>query len=117
MLIAQLTDLHLTEEGGRAQNLVNTNEHFDKVIESLNALETPPDVILISGDIADDAHPQAYARLRSRIADLPAPCFMVPGNHDDQALLRACFPDYPGMAGDPQVSEYSLISSYLWCLS
>jgi 3',5'-cyclic AMP phosphodiesterase CpdA len=112
MLIAQLTDLHLTEESGRAQSLVNTNEHFDKVVESLNALDVKPDVILITGDIADDAHPQAYAKLRSRIADLPAPCFMVPGNHDDQALLRACFPDHPGMTGDPHDPINFAIDTY-----
>jgi 3',5'-cyclic AMP phosphodiesterase CpdA len=52
-----------------------------------------PDVLVLSGDLADQGEGQSYVRLRpvidAALRRLDARLLVVPGNHDDVALLRA----------------------------
>jgi 3',5'-cyclic AMP phosphodiesterase CpdA len=52
-----------------------------------------PDVLVLSGDLADRGERQAYVRLRpvieAALQRFGAKLLVVPGNHDDVALLRA----------------------------
>lgn len=41
-----------------------------------------PDLVLLAGDIANDASPEAYQRTKAMIGELGAPIIAVPGNHD-----------------------------------
>lgn len=93
VLVAQLTDLHLGAtwapgaEGG-----------LERAVAALLALRPRPDAVLVTGDLVDDpADDAAYARVTERLAPLPAPVFVLPGNHDDPDALRRHF----GLAGDP----------------
>jgi Icc protein len=52
------------------------------------------DVILLTGDLANDAHSDEYAVLAETIADPPAPLYLMPGNHDDRAGIRSAFPGH-----------------------
>ncbi len=109
MLIAQITDLHLTAAGQFAQNNVRTTNRFDQVLSSFEAFGLKLDAILITGDLADNKHPQAYERLAKRWKNLNCPCYLIPGNHDDRSLMRHYFPDHPGFAGDPDdFIQYSI---------
>jgi 3',5'-cyclic AMP phosphodiesterase CpdA len=46
----------------------------------------------LTGDLVNDARADEYAVLAEAIANPPAPLFLMPGNHDDRALMRATFP-------------------------
>ena len=54
-------------------------------------LEPPPDVIVITGDLVDKGDPAEYDHLRSLLAPLAMPYFVIPGNHDAREELRAAF--------------------------
>ncbi|MEJ0058822.1 MAG: hypothetical protein WDM79_04190 [Terricaulis sp.] len=41
---------------------------------------------------ANDARADEYGVLAGLLNDAPAPLFLLPGNHDDPALMRAAFP-------------------------
>lgn len=100
MLIAQLTDLHIKPEGRLAYGHVDTAACLQQALCALRALPQSPDLLLLTGDLADSGTPEEYRRLRglleSGLADRPMPWLLVPGNHDSHDGLRAVFPDAPG---------------------
>ena len=51
-------------------------------LESLNL-----DFILIPGDLTQDGEPENHQWLQQRLASLPFPAYVVPGNHDVPTLL------------------------------
>lgn len=101
MLIAQITDTHLTENGTLAQNAVDTLPKMEAVIASINGLKVQPDVVLITGDLADDEHPDGYAQLARLRGELAPPSFVIPGNHDNRLLMRKHFSELPGGGMEP----------------
>lgn len=91
MLIAQITDLHVTAHGTKAFGMVDTNAHLAAAVDYLNRLDPPPDLVLITGDLANTPEPAEYAALAELLAPLALPCRAIPGNHDDRAGLRTTF--------------------------
>ncbi len=65
-------------------------------LESLNL-----DFLLLPGDLTQDGEPENHRWLTKRLAKLPFPTYVIPGNHDvpsllatDSAIAFADFPDY-----------------------
>lgn len=95
MLIAQITDTHVVRDGARAyQDQVDTNAMFEQAIARLNALSPRPDLVVITGDLTDHGTAEEYAELKRLLAKLDLPFYLVIGNHDDRATLKAEL-DYP----------------------
>jgi 3',5'-cyclic-AMP phosphodiesterase len=59
----------------------------------LNGLSPRPDLVVISGDIADSAQPEEYAHATKLLGALQMPFAAIPGNHDRRAPMREAFPD------------------------
>lgn len=91
MLIAQITDPHVAAEGTAVRALVDTPQRLVDAFEQCADLPRIPDVILLTGDLANDATPEEYELLAATLAHAPCPVLPIPGNHDDPALLRAVF--------------------------
>lgn len=96
MRIVQLSDLHLTEHA--LYGTVDTQAAFDTALRRVLA-GPPPDLLLITGDLVGNGRREEYALLRRRLAALPFPYALLPGNHDDRAALRAAFPEQAWSAG------------------
>ncbi|MEM6281348.1 MAG: metallophosphoesterase [Chloroflexota bacterium] len=58
------------------------------LIEQVNALPFTPDLILHTGDVAYDPHPEIYPEARDLFTTLKAPVVYVPGNHDHSAAMQ-----------------------------
>ena len=60
-----------------------------------------PDLILLTGDVSEDASASSYARVAVRLGTLGAPVLALPGNHDDPEVMKQHFPlgpwDGPGV--------------------
>ncbi|MFM8605537.1 MAG: metallophosphoesterase [Cyanobium sp.] len=95
MRILQLSDPHLLAdpEGlcrGR-RSLARLREGLELLLTRLAAAATPPDLLLLSGDLCQDESWGGYGRLRELLAAQPGlpPVALLPGNHDHPLLLRA----------------------------
>jgi 3',5'-cyclic AMP phosphodiesterase CpdA len=99
-VLLQLSDLHLGDAiGGRT-----AEERLAAVIAAASHLGVTPDAVLVTGDLANIAADEEYARARELLAGLPAPLHVLPGNHDDADALRAHF----GAACEPQAEVGAL---------
>ncbi|WP_292270290.1 metallophosphoesterase [Marivita sp.] len=97
MLIAQLSDLHLRDDG--ADPCHDPVEATRRALEAIAAMERLPDAIVITGDIIDRTA-KGYAHVLPFLKDAPAPLFALPGNHDQSAEFRLAFG--AGMAYHPE---------------
>ncbi|OZI54155.1 phosphodiesterase [Bordetella genomosp. 4] len=87
-LLVQLTDLHLMAEPESVMCQVNTDASLRAVMDLVRANGHRPDLLLATGDLAQDGSAQAYQRLRSLLEQTDWPVRCLPGNHDDPRLLR-----------------------------
>jgi Icc protein len=69
-------------------------------VESVRRLPDAPDAVLMSGDLAEHAADSEYVIVRELLAELGAPAYVLPGNHDDRDTLRRHF-DLSGAIGEP----------------
>lgn len=84
-LIAQISDTHVrADDGGAAAKAMAR--------AIAQAADYAVDLILLTGDLVNDARADEYAALAAALTDLPAPMFLMPGNHDDRGQIRAHFP-------------------------
>lgn len=93
ILITQISDLHITRPGALAYGRVDTATALLRTISTLNGLSPRPDLVVISGDIADSALPEEYAHATKLLGALKVPFVAIPGNHDRRPLMRESFPD------------------------
>ncbi len=86
--ILQLTDLHLlaTSEG-RLLN-INTEQTFLRVLDEALLKFPFPDLILFTGDLAQEPCLASYRRLLQILQAIKIPCVCQSGNHDDFSLMQ-----------------------------
>jgi 3',5'-cyclic-AMP phosphodiesterase len=93
IVIAQMTDLHIRAPGELVCGRVDTASALVRCVEELNRLSPQPDLVVISGDLADAPVAESYDHLVRLLAKLELPFVAVPGNHDERKLMRAALPD------------------------
>lgn len=101
VIVAQFSDLHVMEEGARNRHGIDPAPGLMHCIASLNALQAPPDLLVLSGDLVNEGNEAEYRRLRGLLAGLRVPLCLMPGNHDRRRPLRRVFAehDYLGRSG------------------
>ena len=95
-LIVQLSDPHIGAEWADGDPVAG----LAAAVESVGAMQQQPDVLLVTGDLADRAADAEYELVRELLAPLGAPAYVLPGNHDDRRALRRQF-DLPGADAEP----------------
>ncbi|MDH2068292.1 3',5'-cyclic-AMP phosphodiesterase [Pantoea sp. GD03673] len=85
--ILQITDTHLF--AGKHESLlgVNTWSSYDAVLDAIIAQHRDYDLIIATGDLAQDHSVEAYQNFAEGISRLPRPCVWLPGNHDFQPAM------------------------------
>lgn len=94
MLIAHISDTHVRPRGLLYQGVVDSNAMLAAAVETINALDPAPDLILFSGDLVDEGRPEEYAMARELLQPLRQRLLMIPGNHDHRQNLRSAFPEH-----------------------
>lgn len=91
MLLAQISDLHIKQPDALAYHRVDTAACLARCIARLNALTPRPDAVIMTGDLVDRGTPEEYAHLKSLLATLELPYYLLVGNHDGRDALRDAF--------------------------
>jgi Icc protein len=91
MLIAQITDFHIKARGKMAYRVVDTATCLKEAVAALAAVSPRPDAVVATGDLTDFGRPEEYELLRELLSPLDMPVYLIPGNHDERAALRAAF--------------------------
>ncbi len=85
--VLQFSDMHLFAEPDKTLLGLDTQQSFLEVLRKAQATHWPADLILITGDLAQDGSREAYQRLQQRFAALSTPTYRLPGNHDDPVAM------------------------------
>lgn len=91
MKIIHVSDLHLAVPGVLLFGS-DPLERLEDCIADLNRHHADADLVVFSGDLANDGEMAAYAALADRLKALIAPYRLILGNHDDRAAFRSFFP-------------------------
>ncbi|WP_282610197.1 phosphodiesterase [Pelagibius sp. Alg239-R121] len=91
MIVAQITDTHIRPPGSLAYGRVDTGAFLAQAIAHINALDPAPDVVILTGDVADTGAVEEYDHVVKLLAPLKAPLLALPGNHDRRETFRAAF--------------------------
>lgn len=93
MLIAQISDPHITSSGKKAYNIAPTAKTLTRTIEHINLTIPKVDLVLITGDITNDFALSEAEHAEFLLSKLNCPFYIVPGNHDDRKILNSVFGD------------------------
>ena len=85
--ILQITDTHLFAEKHETLLGINTWDSYQAVLSAIHASQRPCDLIVATGDLAQDHSSAAYQHFAEGIASFAAPCVWLPGNHDFQPAM------------------------------
>ncbi|WP_416068020.1 metallophosphoesterase [Rhizobium sp. ZK1] len=79
MLVAQISDIHA---GPDSPSLLI----FERAIDWLKAFR--PDALVLTGDLVDNGWREGYRRMAQSLRSLDFPVYLLPGNGDDQPVMR-----------------------------
>lgn len=96
--LLQITDCHLTKDKASDLLGVVTRDSLDAVLALVNSniknkVHAAPDFMVASGDIAQDASPQAYQYFRYQTKSLCERSGWFSGNHDDTNAMLGSLTD------------------------
>jgi Icc protein len=87
--VVQLSDTHLSRDEPDPGDPESPDAGVRRTLAALADLR--PDLVLLTGDLADDGSVEACGRLRSLVEPLAAPIRATPGNHDRPDTLVEVF--------------------------
>ncbi|SEI71212.1 Icc protein [Allopseudospirillum japonicum] len=84
--IAHLSDLHLKRDTQALFKGQCPEAHFLQALAASKRIRA--DLLLLTGDLVQDVHPEVYQRLYQHLQAHPVPWVWLPGNHDDPQLMQ-----------------------------
>jgi Icc protein len=86
--IGQISDAHIGRDSNPVQE-IDVRENFLTAYNSDSMRNL--DLLVLSGDLADDAEPGAYSFIADIIKDSKVPVCIIPGNHDNLKVMEKFF--------------------------
>lgn len=102
-LVIQISDTHLKADDPRPERRVAA------IVDQL-AEGDRPDLVLLTGDLADDATVEGCRRLRTLVEPLGAPLVALAGNHDAPDPVTEAF----GAPGAVELGPWSIVPIDTW---
>ena len=107
-LLAQVSDMHIKAGGKLSYRVVDTEASLARCVRQLGSLPQRPDAVIFTGDLTDFGRLEEYENLRRLLAPLAMPVFLMPGNHDEPANLRAAFPAHAYLRQRERFVDYAI---------
>ena len=109
MILAQVTDLHVRPHGMAAMRACETNMLTERALRAVRAFRPKVDAVMITGDLAANGLDGEYRELAAMLRrTIDVPVYVIPGNHDRRAGLKAGLSHLPGIADDPDFVQFSI---------
>ncbi len=105
MIIAQISDTHIALDAPDSDRRLRD---FALTVADINTLDPAPDVIVHTGDIVHNGRQDEYAEAAAILAAARAPVYVLAGNKDDRANLRAAFSASGYLAPDSAFIDYAV---------
>jgi 3',5'-cyclic AMP phosphodiesterase CpdA len=105
MIIAQISDTHIALDTPDADQRLRD---FERTVADINALDPAPDAIVHTGDIVHNGRRDEYAQAAAILAKARAPVYVLAGNKDDRANLRAAFLPFGYLAPNSDFIDYAV---------
>lgn len=86
--LIQITDSHLFGDRKKIFQGLNTFDTLSDVVSLVLKQEKQIDLVLCTGDLAQDATIQAYHNFVDALAPIKAPQLWIPGNHDIRSHMQ-----------------------------
>lgn len=91
--VLQLSDLHVFAEPEVRLRGVATRESLQEVLEAVRRTGLEFSRVVVTGDLTHDERRESYQAVRELLEEWLEWGHVIPGNHDDRALIREVFPD------------------------
>lgn len=114
LLVAQVTDLHLFANEDQELLGLPTTRSFQAIVERLVSLQPQPNLLLLTGDLSQDATPKSYEHVQNLLSPLLLPTYWLPGNHDCFATMQQVLNQttiYPHKAFERNGWQFILLNS------
>ncbi len=86
--VLHITDPHLKPRSGDTMFGIDTEEFFQRALAHANQHNGPFDLILLTGDLAQDPSADTYQRILKHLLNYDTRCLCLPGNHDDFDMMK-----------------------------
>jgi 3',5'-cyclic AMP phosphodiesterase CpdA len=107
-LLVQITDTHIQPRGELLYGQVDTSVHLREIVSEINRFKPTPDLLVVTGDLVEKACEESYAHFRELIAPIRIPVYVLPGNHDDPAMMAEIFSDSLHFPVDDETYQYAI---------
>jgi len=104
--LVQLTDTHLNRNRGGKLLGLDTDFSLGHVLDLVRKERCLNDIVLVTGDIADNGETEAYQRAQDYFSTISGEKFWLPGNHDDQHNMLTA------IAGGHELSDEILAANW-----
>jgi Icc protein len=91
--LLQISDCHLSASAESSYRGQNPDAGLRALSNRIAAWQ--PQLVLATGDLSEDASAASYQRLADYLVPIGAPVCALPGNHDDDGLMRRYFQQGP----------------------
>lgn len=88
--IIQVSDCHVAQDPRTTYRGQRADRNLASLMPAIRRWQ--PDLLLLTGDVSEDASAAAYGRVSAQLSTAGAPVLALPGNHDDPAMMRRYFP-------------------------
>jgi len=106
--LIQLTDTHILPPGELLHGEVDTAQHLKETVEMINRMHPLPDVVVITGDLAERGDRFSYRHFIELILPLKMPAYVLPGNHDNPQMMSEVFADTPYFPASDETFQYAI---------
>jgi 3',5'-cyclic-AMP phosphodiesterase len=105
MIIAHISDTHIALGAPDADRRL---ADLRRTIAAINALDPLPDAVVHTGDIVHNGRREEYALAAAALAKARVPVYVLAGNKDDRANLRAAFTPGGYLTPDFDFVQYAI---------
>ena len=87
--LLQVSDCHLARDPAAAYRGQNADANLERLTDA--ARRWAPDLLVLTGDLSEDASVESYCRIRDWAGRFGCPVAWIPGNHDERDAMSPVF--------------------------